>query len=509
MSRLRRPNAGWLLALVALLVVPTVMGVGQFGAGTAMASAMTTAGSLATSSGPSPSITAAASLDSSGSIGPSAPAASPIPSDSSLPSPSDGPLASAPPTADGVVPGAVNATSMALTAEYDATVRLNFGTRSFQVASTMTITNTAAEAIDRLELNTIAARLGRMTVTLARSDGRAVTATVKDQTITVPLGGILQPGGRVVVRIDYRATLRSGLAGSNWLFTRVNGILEAHRWLPWISRATPFNRPNHGDPFVTPVSPRVRVTIVSDRVIRWATTGEQVGGTGTTKVFEARNVRDFAIAGAPDYRLTSATVGSVTIHVWGRPGFATAAVMAAAKSALARQAALLGPYPYRTYDLAQTAGGYGMESPGLTWIPGGAGSIAYLVAHETAHQWFYGVVGNDQARQPYADEAAADFIARYTLNLRRSSRCATARLDLNIYQYSNTCYYETIYIQGGNFLDDTRRKMGNPPFWAGIRDYLAANRFKITTTKSLLDTLDARTPLNLVPRYEPRFPSLY
>ena len=55
-----------------------------------------------------------------------------------------------------------------------------------------------------------------------------------------------------------------------------NGILEAHRWLPWISRPTPFDRPNHGDPFVTPVSPRVRVTIVGDRAIRWATTGEQV-----------------------------------------------------------------------------------------------------------------------------------------------------------------------------------------------------------------------------------------
>jgi hypothetical protein len=197
------------------------------------------------------------------------------------------------------------------------------------------------------------------------------------------------------------------------------------------------------------------------------------------------------------------------IHVWGRPGFPAATVMSAAKTALAREAKLLGPYPYRTYDLAQTAGGFGMESPGLTWIPTGAGSLAYLVAHETAHQWFYGIVGNDQARQPYADEAAADFTARYALGLRRASRCSTARLDLNIYQYSGACYYEIIYIQGGNFLDDTRKRMGATAFWAGIRDYLATNRFKITTTKSLLDTLDDHTPLDLVPRYEPRFPGLY
>ncbi|HUQ78895.1 MAG TPA: hypothetical protein VM427_08530 [Patescibacteria group bacterium] len=504
MSRLRRSPAGWMLALAGLLIVPAVLGVGRLGAGTAVASAPTTIGSR----GSAP-LSSSASARTSHSPDGSMPVPASAPPAPVGPSPSSGPGGSVPPTADGIVPGAVNATSMALTAEYDATVRLDFGTRSFRVSSTMAITNTSGRAIDRLELNTIAARLGRMTVTLARSDGKAVRATIRDQTITVPLGGILQPGARVVVRVDYRATLRGDLAGSNWLFTRVNGILQAHRWLPWISRTTAFTRPNHGDPFVTPVSPRVRVTIVSDRIIRWATTGEQVGGSGTTKIFEARHVRDFAITGAPDYRLASATVGGVVVHVWGRPGFATSSVMAAAKSALAKEAALLGPYPYKTYDLAQTAGGYGMESPGLTWIPGGAGSLPYLVAHETAHQWFYGIVGSDQAREPFADEAAADFIARFVTGLRRSSRCATARLDLDIYRYSGTCYYEAIYIQGGNFLDDTRKRMGNAPFWAGIRDHLATYRFKLTTTKALLDTLDAHTPLDLVPRYEPRFPSLY
>jgi hypothetical protein len=375
----------------------------------------------------------------------------------------------------------------------------------------MIVTNTSGKAIDRLELNTIAARLGRMTITLARSDGHDVHPTVTDQTIHFPLGGTLPPGGTVAVRIDYRATLRSDTAGSNWLFTRAGGILEAHRWLPWISKPTPFNRPNHGDPFVTPVSPRVRVTIVSDRRIRWATTGDLTSPTGTTTRFEARNVRDFVIAGAPDYKTVSASVGGVAIHVWYRPGFPAARVLAAARTALSREAKLLGAYPYRDYDLAQTAGGFGMEAPGLTWIPSGvpAGNIPYLVAHETGHQWFYGIVGNDQARMPYADEAATDFVARYILGLRRGSRCATARLDLTIYQYSSTCYYETIYIQGGNFLDDTRRRMGSAAFWAGIRDYLATYRFKVTTTKGLLDTLDRHTPLNLVPRYEPRFPGIY
>jgi len=413
------------------------------------------------------------------------------------------------PTADAIRPGAVNATSMNLTAEYTATVNLSFGTRAFKVNEAIAVTNTSGIAIDRLELNTIAARLGGMRITRASVDDVAVHPTVSDQTIRLPLGGILDPGARATVRVTYVATLRSTTSGSNWLFTRANGILEAHRWLPWISKPLPFNRPNHGDPFVTGVSPRVRITLVSDRRLVYATTGEQVGGSGLVKTFEARDVRDFALTAAPDYRLRSATVGGVVIHVWGRPGFPSASVLSAARSALSKEAALLGPYPYRTYDLAQTAGGYGMESPGLTWIPTGAGSLTYLVAHETGHQWFYGIVGNDQARQPFADEAAADFVARYVTGLRRASRCSTARLDLNIYNYSSACYYEDIYIQGGNLLDDTRKAMGSSAFWAAIREYLATNRFRIATTQTLLSTLDAHTSLNLSVRFKPRFPSYY
>jgi hypothetical protein len=490
MNRPRRAVT-WIGVAAALVIVPSILMAGRLAPTSADA-------------GPTPAITI--------SVARAETATGPVASRSAveLDAPATTRLVAAP-AADAIIPGSVNATSINLTAEYTATVRLNYGTRAFRVDAAISVTNTSGVAIDRLELNTIAARLGRMTITGASVDGKAVSPTVSDQTIHLPLGGILPAGQAALVRIGYRATLRSDLTGSNWMFTRINGVLDAYRWLPWISKPIAFNRPNHGDPFVTPVSPRVRVTLISDRILRYATTGEQVGGSGLTKIFEARNVRDFSFTAATDYALQSATLGNVIIHVWGRPGFPMAAAMRAAKIALSREAALLGAYPYRTYDVAQTAGGYGMESPGLTWIPRGVSSanLPYLVAHETGHQWFYSIVGNNQASEPYADEAATDFVARYILGLRRASRCSTARLDLTIYQYSSACYYEDVYIQGGNFLDDTRKTMGSTAFWAGIRDYLATNRFKIAGTKTLLDMLDAHTPLDLVPRYHPRFPRDY
>ena len=139
-----------------------------------------------------------------------------------------------------------------------------------------------------------------------------------------------------------------------------------------------------------------------------------------------------------------------------------------------------------------------------------AANLRYLAAHETAHQWFYGIVGNDQSKQPFADEAAADFVARFILGAKRASRCATATLDRTIYQYSAACYYEKIYIQGGNLLDTARRKMGSTAFWAALRGYIAANRDKISTTQTLLEALDAATPINLgTTLFAPRFPRIY
>ncbi len=152
-----------------------------------------------------------------------------------------------------------------------------------------------------------------------------------------------------------------------------------------------------------------------------------------------------------------------------------------------------------------------MESPGLIWIPTGTtANLRYLVAHETAHQWFYGIVGNDQAREPFADEAAADFVARSVTGLHRASRCAPARLDLAIYDYPARCYYETIYIQGGNLLDEARRRMGAARFWAALSGYVAAHRDAISTTRSLLQALDDATPLDLGSTlFGARFPRLY
>ena len=183
-----------------------------------------------------------------------------------------------------------------------------------------------------------------------------------------------------------------------------------------------------------------------------------------------------------------------------------------ASRALARMADLLGvAYPWPAFTVVETEGGYGMESPGLIWVPSGTppANLTYVVHHETAHQWFYGLVGNDQQAEPFADEAAADLLARTVLGLHRASRCDPAPLDRSIDRYSAGCYFEVIYIQGGNVLDDLREAIGTDHFWAAIGGYLEANRFGLAGTRELLDALTVASPVDLLPTLRARFPSLY
>jgi hypothetical protein len=411
-----------------------------------------------------------------------------------------------------IVPGIANRTSLLIEATYDVRLRLWFATRRLAAVETITFTNQSGGPIDRLELNTVLGRLGGLHVSSASVDGAAVTPRVSDQTLTVPLGGVLPDGASATLRLAFSARFGTRLDGSQWLFAAAGGALAAYRWLPWVSRAHPFDRPNHGDPFVTASSPSVRLTVTTDRVARIATNLRPTGDSadGRTRTFAGTNVRDLTFVADPAASTSTTRAGAVRVIVQARTVTARARLRAQAVRALTRLEAVLGPYPWPTLTVAETRGGYGLESPGAIWIPAGTASanLPWLVAHEIAHQWFYGEVGSDQATQPFADEAPADFLARYVTGTFRGSRCPTAPLDRTIYRYSRACYFEVVYVQGGRLLDDVRHRVGNAAFFGALRGYVAAHRFGFGSTRALIAALDAVDQRDLTVLWRSRFPQL-
>ena len=414
-------------------------------------------------------------------------------------------------TASSIIPGAVNRTSINIVATYDAGVLLGFDSRKLTVDVTINVTNRSGSGIDRVELNTITGPLGNLRMGLVEVDGKVVTPTVDDQSIKVPLGGILPHTASAVLRVRLRATFPSTLGGSNWMFTRVGSTLQANRWLPWVGLHRPFDRPNHGDPFFTALSPHIRVRITPDRPLHIASPGGRVSIVGRTQTFEATNVRDFPIVASPDFTIREQKVGDRTLRAFVRAGFPTATVLNQAADALTRMDALAGPYPYDRLVIAQTAGGYALEGPGMIWIPTGltGDHLRWNVYHEVAHQWFYGIVGSDHAREPFADETVATHLGQYVSGIWRTTSCPMRRLDLSIYKYSAACYFGQIYLRGANLLRRVRTEMEPGAYFVAVRDYVATYRFRIGSTRAFLETLQSHTSTNLEPILGPWFPSIY
>jgi hypothetical protein len=413
--------------------------------------------------------------------------------------PSPGPSASITPPVTGLGSGVVDRSSLNLHATYDVNADLTVFSGALDVSTTIVVRNDDDQAIDRLELNTVAARLGGLRVTSATVDERRVKVRIDDQTMLVPL--------------------RTGLTGSDWMFTRSGGTYAMYRWIPWVSRAVPFDRPNEGDPFVTVSSPEVNIELLTDTPLVLASPAVELStfaaGSGNAWAFTLHDVRDVPLVLAPDFEVASEKVGDVIVRSYARMGqLETGRLLEVTAQALREEQRLIGvDYPWPVLVAVETDGGEAMEAPGQIWIPRTLDSFnrTYLVHHEVAHQWFYGLVGNDQRAEPFLDEATADQLARTVMGSFRASRCARATLDGSIARYKGRCYHEVVYVQGGLFLEDLRARIGTNRYWKAMAAFVDAHRFQLVKTRELLDSLEVAAPkvVRLRPLFRERFPGLY
>lgn len=397
--------------------------------------------------------------------------------------------------------------SLDLRATYDVEATLKWAKSRLIVTSNATVTNTTGDPVGALTFNLVPARIGSMVLLSVLVDGTPAGSTVEDQTIVVDLPNPLQPDAQTEVEISYRATFKSNGTDKNWLFAKLQGYATAYRWIPWLSRPAPFDRSNIGDPFVTSVSPHVQVSITTDRELGIGSTGHRTSVNGLTQTFEATNVRDFNFVASPFYRFRTEMFRGIRINYWYRD-LPIDKVQTWTRNAVGRFTDKVGAYPYSHLTIAEDHGTSAMESPQMIWMPRNTpgSNLAYLMVHELGHQWFYGVIGNSQPYQPFADEAITDFLTRDYLGLRQS-RCATADLDKTIYDYHGRCYYETIYVQGARYIDAYRDTVGNNNFWDALQKFYDQHKFQRVGTAQFWAFMDAET--DFTGSHEGRFPSLY
>jgi Peptidase family M1 domain len=192
----------------------------------------------------------------------------------------------------------------------------------------------------------------------------------------------------------------------------------------------------------------------------------------------------------------------------------TETVSGEATAELAAQALIglseaFGDYPWPDLVLAEVGagGGFSMEYPRMIHLTRGKVADPYVVYHEVAHQWFYGQLGNDQQREPWLDEAFADFSARWLMGIGPNT-CGSRPVDSEVFAWEagpttggdwTSCdgYFESVFYRGTEFLNAIRSVMGDDAFFAAIHDWVDLHRHGFVTGDRLLRHLQGRTDANL------------
>jgi hypothetical protein len=263
------------------------------------------------------------------------------------------------------------------------------------------------------------------------------------------------------------------------------------------------------------------VVLITPGVERRSARGD---GVATTR-FVSGPARDFPVLADPALIATSAESGGTTITVYAPAGSEIGAgqVLDWASQALKVYGDRFGAYPYTTLDIVAVPDLIGYEFPEMIWLgeervadPEGSGSrptaVEFLVAHEVAHQWWYGLVGSDPHRHAFLDEGLADYSAVLYFELVHGSNAARAELGQALtLPYATmlvttgdavadqpatafrdaTSYYATSYRKAGLGFAAIRAAIGDDAWFAALREYADAHRFSVASPGDLLAAFEA------------------
>jgi transcriptional regulator with XRE-family HTH domain len=424
---------------------------------------------------------------------------------------------------------------------YTMNVYLNYDEHKVEVQERLDYTNVTSETLPDLMLN-VYPNCSKGTFKLddvrLDMDGEVISPEVfpLDVMLRVELPRGLRPTEHVALFVDFGLNLPK--INPDAEFSRANlgyskRAVSLGNWYPILAVYRqdkgwyPMTCFEIGDPYVSEVAD-YHVTLTTTEGIVIAGTGDETR-EGKRWHYEAQKARSFALAASDLYQVATAQAGDVNVHSYYLPNNQEAgeAVLDTVTQALELYAELYGPYPYADYRLAETEFAGGMEFTGLTFL----GSVFYdeydgtsrtplipLTAHEVAHQWFFSLVGNDQVTEPWLDEAPAEYSAllyyehylpddvEWWWNYAVEQWAPTGIIDARIHEYrSNRDYMDAVYRRGAQFMDDLRKTMGDPAFFAFLAEYQRRYAYRLASSQDFFRLIQEFTTADLVPLQEEYF----
>ncbi len=231
--------------------------------------------------------------------------------------------------------------------------------------------------------------------------------------------------------------------------------------------------------------------------------------------------RNFAWTVSDLYQVLETQVGEVQVKSYSFPFHTQAdgpALEETAKS-LAVFNELFGPYPHQSLSVVEADFLDGMEYDGLVFLSHAfydyytgnpQSNLTIIAAHEVAHQWWYGLVGNDQAVEPWLDEALSTFSELYFYEKaypeltswwwenRINFHNPQGWVDTTIYEADGFYpYRDAVYLRGAMFLGELRDIMGQEAFLEFLKDYLAQYRARQASGDDFFNLLSKHTSADL------------
>ncbi|MCD6368647.1 MAG: M1 family metallopeptidase [Thermoproteales archaeon] len=343
----------------------------------------------------------------------------------------------------------------------------------------------------------------------------------EDSTILkVYLDSPLNPGSTIKLKLNF--TVKIPFRGDRFGYR--NGIFALGYFYPILAMydETGWNLNPYtwiGDPVYAEISD-YDVYIVTREYMVIAATGvqvevEQLGEELKREHWVAPKVREFAFVASKYFTVLKTTWENITIYSYFKEdkGSMGDAALKFGEKAIKAFSEHVGRYPYPEFRIVEVDFGYGgMEYPMLVMIasnlytPSTAFYLELVVAHETGHQWFYSLVGNDEYDEPWLDEGFTEMLtilyfewnydwkrglevlnmykSRYYSYLSRYSDYPIA-LPVGFFEKSSYphAYYYIVYRKGSCVLFMLRRMLGDETFFNIIRTYFRRFEFKIAKIK--------------------------
>ena len=353
-----------------------------------------------------------------------------------------------------------------------------------------------------------------------------------DTKLCVPLVENLFPDERAKIEIDFSINLPNVNHRFGWGDNAVNFA----NFYPVACRYTEgdgFCKDEYianGDPFCSDVA-NYSVTVSYPQNMKIACGGDEIksrtNGELLTTTFTSKKVRDVSFVLSEKFNHISAKTGKTTVDYFYYDDSDAQGSLASATQAVEFFNDKFGEYPYSNLAVVQTNFVHGgMEYPRLVMISDQVRGeeYKYVIIHEIAHQWWYGVVGNDEYNEPWLDESLTEYSTAlfyenhdsYALSYDSivNGASETYKIFLKIYGSvtgevdtsmnrsldefkTEPEYVNNIYTRGILMFDSLRNVLGEQKFYACLKTYYKKYAFKITSTDDFIDCFSRKSGINL------------